>query len=122
MISRVVFFFFFITLVSGQPYFQLSPRKGFSAPTEGMLNLLWPRLEPGWRTVQLYLLYHQATSAWLSCYSCIRKKKEKKRIQGYHHFQCIPTHTYVCNMHITSNFSAIGPYYPIKCGIYISSM
>ena len=36
-----------------------------STPTEGMLNPLWPRLEPGWRTVQLYLLYHQATSAWL---------------------------------------------------------
>ncbi|CAN7061384.1 unnamed protein product, partial [Brassica rapa subsp. trilocularis] len=30
-----------------------------------MLNPLWPRFESGWRTVQLYLLYHQATSAWL---------------------------------------------------------
>ena len=38
-------FFFFITLVSGQSHSQLSSRRGSSAPTERMLNPLWPGLE-----------------------------------------------------------------------------
>ena len=39
------FFFFLITLVSGQPHSQLFPSTESSAPTEGMLNPLWPELE-----------------------------------------------------------------------------
>ena len=37
--------FFLVTLVSGQPHSQLSLRRRSSAPTEGMLNPLWPELE-----------------------------------------------------------------------------
>ena len=61
-----VFFFFFFFYNSGirAVTFPTIPSKMSSTPTEGMLNPLWPRLEPGWRAVQLYLLYHQATSAW----------------------------------------------------------
>ena len=72
-----LFFFFLITLVSGQPHSQLFLRKGSSTPTKRMLNPLWPRFKPRWRTVQLYLLYHQVTSAWFSLNNLHSSKSSK---------------------------------------------
>ncbi|CAA7024257.1 unnamed protein product [Microthlaspi erraticum] len=46
-----------------QPHSRLSPQVRSSAPMEGMLNPLWPGLEPRWRVSQLRILYHRATSA-----------------------------------------------------------
>ena len=59
------FFFFFGNFGIWAVIFSTIHRRGFRPPTEGILNPLWPKLEPGWRAVQLYLFYHQATSAWL---------------------------------------------------------
>ena len=61
-----IFFFFFGNSAIWAATFPTIPRRGSSAPMERMLNPLWPRLEPGWRAVQLYLLYYQATSALLT--------------------------------------------------------